>query len=214
LKSVDVSRAVVVGSVHQVGMDLPPQGDEPNETELERWQRNFAELLQELRVVQTGVQILFAFLLTLAFSGRFAEIGTFERTVYLVALLAAAAATALTIAPVAQHRLLFRRGRKPYLVRSAHRMAAGGLSFLLVSMVSSVLLVTDLVLARPAAILAASVMGGWFVLLWGWAPWIQRRRGHHPPRGSGGTVAGVEPARAMPGVSTGLSGVTRRDHDR
>ena len=157
-------------------MDLAPQGDQPNETELERWQRNFAELLQELRVVQTGVQILFAFLLTLAFSGRFAELGAFERTVYLVALLAAAAATALIIAPVAQHRLLFRRGRKPYLVRSAHRMAAGGLSFLLVSMVSSVLLVTDLVLARPAAILAASVMGGWFVLLWGWAPWIQRRR--------------------------------------
>jgi hypothetical protein len=87
LKSVGVSRAVVVGSVHHLGMDSLSQRDEPNETELERWQRNFAELLQEQRVVQTGVQILFAFLLTLAFSGRFAEIGTFERTVYLVALL-------------------------------------------------------------------------------------------------------------------------------
>src|SRR6266545_3589736 len=145
-----------------------------NETELERWQRNFTELLQELRVAQMGVQILFAFLLTLAVSGRFDHIGAFERTVYLVALLSAAFSTALLIAPVAHHRMLFRRGRKPYLVLSSHWMALGGLATLLVAMVSSVLLAADLVLDRPAAIAVAVVTGAWFVFLWGVAPWIER----------------------------------------
>lgn len=162
-------------------MDTRTSGDPngPNETELERWQRNFLELLQELRVVQMGVQILFAFLLTLAFSGQISDAGTFVTTTYLVALLASAAATALLIAPVAHHRMLFRQGRKPDLVRSAHRMAAGGLSLLFVAMVSSVLLAADLVLARPAAIAVAAGTGAWFVFAWGVAPWALRRNGDH-----------------------------------
>ena len=152
-----------------------------NETELERWQRNFAELLQELRVAQTGVQILFAFLLTLAFSGKFEHIGAFEKTVYLVALLSAACATALLIAPVAHHRMLFRRGRKPYLVRTAHRMAWAGLAMLLVAMVSAVLLATDVILARPVAILVSLVVAATFVFLWGVAPLIARQNGDDKP---------------------------------
>src|SRR3954451_17524891 len=112
-----------------------------DEDEKHRWDRNFDDLLQELRVAQTGVQILFAFLLTLPFSNGFPKTTAFQKDVYIVALLAAAFATAMIIAPVAFHRALFRQGRKPELVRYAHKMATGGLSFLLISLISSVLLV-------------------------------------------------------------------------
>src|ERR687895_2070639 len=104
------------------------------ETQAERWQRNFSELLQELRVAQTGVQILFAFLLIVAFSQRFDLEDSFGRGVYLVALLSAAGATALIIAPVAVHRMLFRMGEKPQVVVYAHRMAYAGLMLVLISM--------------------------------------------------------------------------------
>jgi hypothetical protein len=145
-----------------------------NETEAERLDRNFGDLLQELRVAQTGVQILFAFLLTLVFTAKFNADDSFELTVYLVALLSAAAAAAMIIAPVAYHRMLFRRGQKPELVRSAHRMASGGLAFLLVSITGSVLLVTDFVLARAVALTISGLTGLWFLLLWFVLPLARR----------------------------------------
>src|ERR1700759_1990821 len=103
------------------------------ESQNQRWDRNFADLLQELRVAQTGVQILFAFLLTLPFSNGFPKATAFQKDVYLVAMLSAAFAAAMIISPVAFHRALFRQGRKPELVRFAHRMATGGLGFMLFS---------------------------------------------------------------------------------
>ncbi|WP_327034384.1 DUF6328 family protein [Micromonospora ureilytica] len=147
------------------------------ETEKQRWQRNFADLLQELRVAQTGVQILFAFLLTLPFSNGFTETTEFQRDVYIVALLAAAAATALIISPVAFHRALFRQGRKPELVRFAHRMATGGLAFMLIAMVSAVLLITDFVLDRPIAFLLSALAGIWFLAFWVALPFARRNWG-------------------------------------
>ncbi|RIV35659.1 DUF6328 family protein [Micromonospora radicis] len=147
------------------------------ETEKQRWQRNFADLLQELRVAQTGVQILFAFLLTLPFSNGFDSTTPFQRDVYIIALLAAAGATAMIISPVAFHRALFRQGRKPELVRFAHRMASGGLAFMLVAMVSSVLLITDFVLARPIAFLLSAVTGLWFLTFWLVLPFSRRSWG-------------------------------------
>ncbi|TCB96564.1 amine oxidase [Micromonospora zingiberis] len=147
------------------------------ETEKQRWQRNFADLLQELRVAQTGVQILFAFLLTLPFSNGFGSTTPFQRDVYIVALIAAAAATAMIISPVAFHRALFRQGRKPELVRFAHRMASGGLAFMLISMVSAVLLITDFVLARPIAFLLSAVTGLWFLTFWLVLPFSRRNWG-------------------------------------
>ncbi|MGC4863898.1 DUF6328 family protein [Micromonospora sp. DT53] len=147
------------------------------ETEKQRWQRNFADLLQELRVAQTGVQILFAFLLTLPFSNGFTETTEFQRDVYIVALLAAAAATALIISPVAFHRALFRQGRKPELVRFAHRMATGGLAFMLIAMVSAVLLITDFVLDRPIAFLLSALAGIWFLTFWVALPFARRNWG-------------------------------------
>jgi len=147
------------------------------ETEKQRWQRNFADLLQELRVAQTGVQILFAFLLTLPFSNGFTETTEFQRDVYIVALLAAAAATAMIISPVAFHRALFRQGRKPELVRFAHRMATGGLAFMLIAMVSAVLLITDFVLDRPIAFVLSALAGIWFLTFWVALPFARRSWG-------------------------------------
>ena len=144
------------------------------ETERERWERNFADLLQELRVAQAGVQILFAFLLTLPFAARFNAVDMFEQVVYAVSLLSAAAAAAMIIAPVAYHRMLFRQGKKPLLVRSAHRMASGGLAFLLVAMVGAVLLVTDFLFPLSIAIVLTALMAVWFVLLWAVFPMLRR----------------------------------------
>jgi len=145
-----------------------------DETTKQRWDRNFADLLQELRVAQTGVQILFAFLLTLPFSNGFPKTTEFQKDVYLVALISAAFATAMIIAPVAFHRALFRQGRKPELVQYAHRMATGGIAFLLVAMVSSVLLITDYLLSFwPMVILTALASAG-FLTFWVIIPWLRR----------------------------------------
>jgi amino acid permease len=145
-----------------------------NETEKQRWDRNFADLLQELRVAQTGVQILFAFLLTLPFSSGFPQTTQFQKDAYIVALISAAFATAMIISPVAFHRALFRQGRKPELVRYAHRMATGGLAFMLIAMVSSVLLITDFLLNRWASVILTVITGAWFLTFWAALPFARR----------------------------------------
>jgi hypothetical protein len=118
-----------------------------------------------VRVAQTGVQILFAFLLALAFQARFADITSFQRCVYVVTLMLCAGAIALLIAPAAFHRMIYRRRLKQHLVRVANRLAITGL-VLLLSMVSAVLLIMDVVLGRvPAFILAAAVLT-WFTVWW------------------------------------------------
>ena len=144
------------------------------ETEKQRWDRNFADLLQELRVAQTGVQILFAFLLTLPFSNGFPKTTNFQKDTYIVALLAAAAATAMIISPVAFHRALFRQGRKPELVRYAHKMATGGLAFMLIAMVSSVLLITDYLTNIWVALVLTGIAAGFFLTFWAAVPWARR----------------------------------------
>jgi amino acid permease len=145
-----------------------------SESEKQRWDRNFADLLQELRVTQTGVQILFAFLLTLPFSAQFTRTTDFQRDVYIVALLAAAAATAMIISPVAFHRALFRQGRKPELVRFSHRMASGGLAFMLIAMVSSILLITDFLLSLPMALVFTGIAAAFFLVFWAALPFVRR----------------------------------------
>ncbi|MET8148696.1 DUF6328 family protein [Actinoplanes sp. NPDC049668] len=145
-----------------------------HESERQRWNRNFADLLQELRVTQTGVQVLFAFLLTLPFSSGFPETTQFQQDTYIVALMSAAFAAAMIISPVAFHRALFRKGRKPELVRYAHRMATGGLAFLLISMVSSVLLIADYLLNIWAASVLAAITAAWFLTFWAAIPFARR----------------------------------------
>lgn len=100
---------------------------EQHESESQRLTRNLNELLQELRVTQTGVQILTGFLLTLPFSQRFEALDDVQRTSYLVILCGSVVATGLIIAPVAFHRVLFRHGERPWLVKAANRAALAGL---------------------------------------------------------------------------------------
>lgn len=119
-----------------------------NETPLERADRNFGELLQELRVTQTGVQILFAFLLTLAFTQRFPSLDTFQRATYVTTLLFAVLAAALFTAPAALHRSLFQRGAKARIVQVSSRLATVGMGVLVLAFTGSVLLVVDVTTGR------------------------------------------------------------------
>lgn len=151
-----------------------------DESELERPDRNYGELLQELRVTQIGVQILFASLLTLAFTERFTRITSLQRGTYVVTLLAAAAATAFLIAPVAFHRIVFRHSQKDDLVRNAHRMAMGGLACLVVAVVGAVLLILEVVLGRDPAIWFSVGVATFFVLLWLVVPLVSRTRDESP----------------------------------
>jgi Family of unknown function (DUF6328) len=158
------------------------------ETPLQRADRAYGEILQEVRVAQTGVQILFAFLLTLAFQARFAEITSFQRHVYVVTLMLCAAATALLIAPAAFHRVVYRKRLKQHLVQIANRLALAGLVLLLLSLVSAVLLVMDVVVGRvPAIVLAAAVLV-WFVAWWFVLPLASRAR--HRAAGGHGRAPG------------------------
>src|SRR5215207_5344813 len=104
--------------------------DQHHETEHERLARNFSELLQELRVAQAGVQILFAFLLTVAFTSVFQSASGFVKGLHLVTVLLAAGATAMLTAPAAWHRVLFQRGRRVEIVRAANKFAINGLVLL------------------------------------------------------------------------------------
>jgi Flp pilus assembly protein TadB len=148
-----------------------------DETGLERWDRNFIELLQELRVAQTGVQILFAFLLTLPFTNRFKEISDLDKTVYVITLVAAATATALLIAPVSDHRQVFRQGRKPELVRTASTLAQAGLGALLVAIIGAMFLVLDVVAGLGWATGLAVVITLLYLALWYLLPKLIRARG-------------------------------------
>jgi hypothetical protein len=148
----------------------PPRShDGRDETPLERLDRNLDELTGELRVVVTGVQVLFAFLLIVPFDSGFTHIGEFERTVYFVTLLLAALAAACTIAPSAQHRFLFRHDDKQQIVFSSNRVVIAGLAFLALAMCGCMLLVATKLFGQLAGLL--TVVGGsvpflarWFVL--------------------------------------------------
>jgi hypothetical protein len=147
-----------------------------NETELERLDRNLGELLQELRVALPGVQVLFAFLLTVPFQQGFQKATSFQKDIYLVTLLLTALATALLIAPSAYHRLEFRQGDKEHIVDVANALAICGFGVLAAAMSSAILLVTDYLFSPATATIctigAAVVLYG----LWYAAPITRRRR--------------------------------------
>jgi hypothetical protein len=146
-----------------------------HETRLERLDRNLEELTGELRVVVTGVQVLFAFLLIVPFNAGFAHVGRFEQTVYIITLIFAALAAVCTIAPSAQHRFLFRHDDKQYLVFNSNRVAIAGLAFLALAMCGCLLLVTTKLFGVVAGVLTASVGALPFIFLWFAIP--LRRRG-------------------------------------
>ena len=135
----------------------PAAESQRDETEADRLDRNYLEMLQELRVLQAGMQILFAFLLSLAFASRFDETTDFQRDLYIATLVCAALATACLIAPVPFHRIVFRRGMKDDLIVAANRYVAAGLLFLFLSMAGAILLVLDFLVDLATALV---VTGG------------------------------------------------------
>jgi len=144
-------------------------GDPRDESTAERDDRNLGELLQELRVAGLGVQVLFGFLLSLPFTHGFPHLSHGQRQLYIATLVLAAVATALLLAPVAYHRLVFRQRQKERLVRAANIMAVCGLMAVGLAISAAILLVTGYVdHGLPSVlitVLTVCVFGGlWFVL--------------------------------------------------
>jgi high-affinity Fe2+/Pb2+ permease len=147
-----------------------------DETELERRDRQFQDLLQELRVMQTGVQVLFALLLGVPFTQRFSTLDSRQRLLYFVVLLAAAAAILCLLAPGAWHRALFSRGDKAHVVEVSHRFAILGLAFVAVAVCGVVTLIaTVLYPGAPAAVVAGGTALA-FTAAWLVFPVARRRR--------------------------------------
>jgi hypothetical protein len=165
------------------GENRPPAGGERGETPKERADRNLEELTGELRVVITGVQVLFAFLLIVPFNQGFAHVGNYERTVYFVTLLFAAASAICVIAPSAQHRFLFRHDDKEHLLFLANRIVIVGLAFLALAMSGCLLLVATKLFGVLAGILTLTVGAAGFGALWFAIPLHRRNalNASHPP---------------------------------
>jgi len=168
------------------GDPTDPDGPQRDETSTERADRNWDELLQELRVTQTGLQILTGFLLTLPFQQRFAELDAGLRAVFLVALALAVTSTALVVAPVAWHRLLFRRHAKSELVSAANRLTKAGLATLALTIVTVVVVVFGFVAGPAAAIVAGGAALVFFLVQWVLMPRrlaLRLERPRREPRG-------------------------------
>ena len=155
-----------------------------DETPMQRLDRNWADLLQELRVVQTGVQLLTGFLLTLPFQTRFEQLSAYERTIYLITVALSVAATGFLIAPVSLHRILFRRHARELMVTVSHRLAIVCLVLLGAAIVGVVLLTFDVVAGTATGVVAAGSTFLLLVSLWAGLPWITRARYGNaaPPR--------------------------------
>ncbi len=157
-------------------MESGEGSDGRSETTEQRDDRNLGELVQELRVAGLGVQVLFGFLLSLPFSNRFDKISDEQQDLYLTTVIFSAMAIALLVAPVAYHRLVFRRGMKESLVRSANLLAILGLTAVGAAVLSAVLLVTWYVAGAVAGGLITAVIGVMVVGLWFALPLASRRR--------------------------------------
>ncbi|MFF1573103.1 DUF6328 family protein [Leifsonia sp. NPDC058292] len=145
--------------------DVNP-GDGREETANERSDRNWSELLQEFRVLQTGTQILAGFLLTLPFQQRFEELSPVDLTVYLVLVVLAAVLTLLALSSVSLHRLLFRQGAKEQLVRTANVILIVCLALSSLLFTGIVTFIFDFLLPAPAGIIAGSVVFVLALALW------------------------------------------------
>ncbi|WP_030559944.1 DUF6328 family protein [Streptomyces aureocirculatus] len=151
-------------------------GAEEPESASERANRRWQEILQETRVAQTGVQILFGFLLSVAFTPLFRELGTFDRTVYVITVVLGAAATGSLIAPVSLHRFLSGQRMKEEVVETAGRLMMCGMVLLALTIGCTLLLILRIVIPGP---LAEALAGGvmlWFAICWYALPLHLRRR--------------------------------------
>jgi len=136
------------------------------EDEQSRLDRELIELMNELRVALPGVQILFAFLLTVPFNNRFEKVSNLQEDVYFVALLLTVVSTALLMAPTAYHRLRFRQRDKDRLLKISNRFAIGGIAALAGAMVAAIFFVTDFLFEPWAALIVASAAGVLLGVVW------------------------------------------------
>ncbi|HYF72935.1 MAG TPA: DUF6328 family protein [Nocardioides sp.] len=149
---------------HEEEPDVNPTSGR-RETEAERLDRKWEDLLQELRVMQTGAQLLAGFLLTLPFQERFEDLDDFQIGLYLVLVLLATLTTAMVMGPVAIHRRLSGRHVKERLVASAHRLVWGVLSTISVLVTGIVMFIFDMVIDRTWSVVAAAAMASVLVTL-------------------------------------------------
>ena len=154
-------------------LEHPPDRDE---TEAERFDRNLNELLGEVRATLPGVQVLFAFLLTVPFAVGFRGVTDFQRDVYFATLMLTGIATVLLIGPSAYHRINFRRGDKEHIVDVSNAMLIAGIAVLGLAMAGAVLLVTDVLFSPATAVVATAGLGLFALVLWFGAPLWRRRR--------------------------------------
>jgi hypothetical protein len=144
------------------------------EDEGERLDRHWNELLQELRLAQTGTQILFAFLLSIAFTNRFQDADRFTHAIFAGTLVTSALAMGLFLAPVSFHRIVFQRHLRDRMIPLAGRMASAGLVLLLAAISGGVLLALDVVTPRPIALTIVGLVVVWFITFWYVLPtWIR-----------------------------------------
>ena len=140
-------------------------GDDDEQPE-ERQNRELIELLNELRVALPGVQVLFAFLLTVPFSDRFHTLSDVQRGIYFGTFVGTTIATGVLMAPTAYHRIRFRQGDKERMLRTSNRFAIVGIAFLALSVTSAVVLTTDLMFGLgTAAVVGLCVL---LFLVWVW----------------------------------------------
>jgi len=136
--------------------------------------------LQELRVALPGVQVLFAFLLTVPFTQRFDDLSGFDKKLYYGVLISVALATILLVAPTAGHRILFRRQQKEYLVTVANNLSLAGLLLLAIAMCGAITLISDFIFGTTTAVISACVMAAAFFGFWYMGPIVRRQK--LPPR--------------------------------
>jgi hypothetical protein len=146
------------------------------ETHVERLDRNWSYLLQEMRVIQTGIQLLTGFLLTLPFQARFTGLDGRDTTIYLVTLTSSALATVLLVAPVAMHRLLFRQHAIDAIVMWANRVAVAGLALLGVAVIGVLTLIFDVVVDETTGAVVGGAVAVVAIALWVALPLTVRRR--------------------------------------
>jgi hypothetical protein len=146
------------------------------ESEDQRLDRELIELRNELRVALPGVQVLFAFLLTVPFTNRFARVNDLQKDSFLVALVATALGSVLLIAPTAHHRLRFRAHDKEALLRTANRLAIAGTVLLAIGMTAAVFFVTDFLFRATVTTIVTAVVAGSFVWLWYGLPLLRKAR--------------------------------------
>ncbi|WP_344662406.1 DUF6328 family protein [Catenulispora subtropica] len=156
-----------------------PEKTDPEEEERRDLEHKLEQTLQELRVVQTGVQILSAFLLTLPFTNRFTSTTGFEKAVYVVSLVAAVVTTALVLAPVSYHRRHHHLGDRtedlPDVIRVSVRLTLLGMTTLMIAALSSILLAIDIAVGRAYAVAITVAVAVVFAVLWFCLP-VRRRR--------------------------------------